>query len=39
MEVDYTPLVLWASFLAPILQGLIVNVLTYAILKYYKNRK
>lgn len=39
MEVDYTPLVWWASFLAPILQGLIVNFLTYAILKYYKNRK
>ena len=27
------------SFLTPILQGLIVNVLTYAILKYYKDRK
>ena len=26
-------------FLAPILQGLIVNFLTYAILQYYKNRK
>ena len=26
-------------FLTPILQGLIVNVLTYAILQYYKNRK
>ena len=26
-------------FLTPILQGLIINVLTYAILKYYKNRK
>lgn len=36
MEVAYTPLVLWASFLASILQGLIVNVLTYAILKHYK---
>ena len=39
MEVDYDALVLLANFLAPILQGLIVNFLTYAILKYYKNRK
>ena len=39
MEVDSNPLVCWASFLAPILQGLIVNFLTYAILQYYKNRK
>ena len=39
MEVDCNPLVWWANFFAPILQGLIVNFLTYAVLKYYKNKK
>ena len=39
MEVDYGALVWWVNFLTPILQGLIVNFLTYTILKYYKNRK
>lgn len=39
MEVDYDALVWWVNFLTPILQGLVVNFLTYAILKYYKNRK